>query len=199
LPPETNDCATSELGRREQAKRARTQRILDAGLALLREEHGQGLTMERVATRAEVSPMTVFNLVGNRQQLWSAMADHALGSLDLRSIFDEDPHVRATKIVDAVVRKLRSDPVVYRGLLAGWSHGGRLLAHDPTEALIDCFRAAVSQGQLTPDADVRGLGEVLAAGLIGVITQWSAGVLGDRTFGRRARAVVDVVFAAGRA
>jgi hypothetical protein len=57
----------------------------------------------------------------------------------------------------------------------------------------------VSQGQLTPDADVRGLGEVLAAGLIGVITQWSAGVLNDRTFGVRARAVVDVVFAAGRA
>jgi len=49
-------------GLRERGKRRRTERILDAGLDLLREDPQGNLTVERIADRAEVSPMTVFNL-----------------------------------------------------------------------------------------------------------------------------------------
>jgi AcrR family transcriptional regulator len=186
-------------GLRERGKRRRTERILDAALALLREEPEENLTIERIAARAEVAPMTVFNLVGNRGQLWSAMADRALEGLDIRSIVDDDPRARAHKIVDAVVRTLRSDRAVFRELLSGWSHSGHLLAHDPTNALIECLQDAVEAGQIKPDSNLHRLGDVMAAGLVGTISQWTAGLLSDRAFTNRARAVVDVVFDAAQA
>jgi AcrR family transcriptional regulator len=186
-------------GLRERGKVRRTERILDAGLELLREDPEENLTVERIAARAEVAPMTVFNLVGNREQLWSAMADRALESLDVQSITADDPQERARRIVDAVVRVLRSDAAVFRALLSGWSNGGHLLAHDPTNALIECLQEAADAGHVRADVNLRSYGEVMSAGLVGTIQQWTAGLLGDRAFGTRARAVVDVVFSAARA
>ena len=143
--------------------------------------------------------MTVFNLVGNREQLWSAMADRALEGLDVESITADDPQERARRIVDAVVRILRSDAAVFRALLSGWSKGGHVLAQDPTNALIQCLQDAADAGHIRADVNLRRYGEVMSAGLIGTIQQWTAGLLGDRAFGTRARAVVDVVFAAAKA
>jgi len=185
-------------GLRERGKRRRTERILDAALELLREDPEANLTVERIADRAEVSPMTVFNLVGNREQLWSAMADRALEGLDVQSITADNPQERARRIVDAVVRVLRSDAAVFRALLSGWSKGGHVLAHDPTNALIQCLQDAADAGQIRADVNLRRHGEVMSAGLIGTIQQWTAGLLGDRAFGTRARAVVDVVFSAAQ-
>jgi AcrR family transcriptional regulator len=185
-------------GLRERGKRRRTERILDAALELLREDPEGNLTVERIADRAEVSPMTVFNLVGNREQLWSAMADRALEGLDVQSITADNPQERARRIVDAVVRVLRSDAAVFRALLSGWSKGGHVLAHDPTNALIQCLQDAADAGHIRADVNLRRHGEVMSAGLIGTIQQWTAGLLGDRAFGTRARAVVDVVFSAAQ-
>jgi AcrR family transcriptional regulator len=186
-------------GLRERGKRRRTERILDAGLELLREDPEGNLTVERIADRAEVSPMTVFNLVGNREQLWTAMADRALERLDVQSITADDPQERARRIVDAVVRILRSDAAVFRALLSGWSYSGHMLAHDPTNALMQCLQDAADAGHIRADVNLRRHGEVMSAGLVGTIQQWTAGLLGDRAFGSRARAVVDVVFTAARA
>ncbi len=186
-------------GLRERGKRRRTERILDAALKLLSEAPDESLTVERIAARAEVSPMTVFNLVGNREQLWAAMADRALEGLDLASITADDPRERARKIVDAVVRILRSDAAVFRELLAGWSHSGRVLAHDPTNALIRCLQDEADAGRIRADVNLRRYGEVMAAGLVGTIHQWTAGLIGDRAFASRARAVVDIVFTAAQA
>ncbi len=188
----------TEPGLRERGKRRRTERILDAALEILREDPEGNLTVERIADRAEVSPMTVFNLVGNREQLWSAMADRALEGLDVQSITADNPQERARRIVDAVVRVLRSDAAVFRALLSGWSKGGHVLAHDPTNALIQCLQDAADAGHIRADVNLRRHGEVMSAGLIGTIQQWTAGLLGDRAFGTRARAVVDVVFSAAQ-
>ena len=184
----------AEPGLRERGKRRRTERILDAGLELLREEPDQLLTVERIAARAEVAPMTVFNLVGNREQLWGAMADRALEQFDVSSIDGVTPRDRARRIVEAVVRVLRSDPDVFRELLTGWGHSRRVLAHDPTRALTDCLREAVAGGSGRSDVDVRLYGEVMAAGMMGTIHQWTTGLISDRAFGIRARAVVDITF-----
>jgi AcrR family transcriptional regulator len=174
------------------------ERILDAALALLREDPEQNLTVDRIAARAEVAPMTVFNLVGNRDQLWSALADRALQDLDIEAISAGDPQDRARRIVDAVVRILCADAAVFRALLSGWSHGGSVLNHDPTEALIGCLRDAADAGQIGSGVNLRRHGEVMSAGLLGTIHQWTSGLLSDRAFRTRARAVVDVAFAAAR-
>jgi AcrR family transcriptional regulator len=193
---------TTTSGLRARNKQLRPESIVDAGLQLLRQNSEQTFTVDRVAALAGVSPMTVFNLVGTREQLWNAMADRALEGLDLSGIAEADPERRAHRIVDEVVRVLRSDAPVFRALLAGWVHSGRLLARDPSEELIGCLRDAHRQAESSGHArsrlPVRRVGEVLAAGLVGTIHQWTAGVISDRAFGMRAHAVVDVALLAVR-
>jgi AcrR family transcriptional regulator len=186
------------LGLRERGKQRRTERILDAALQLLREDPEQTLTIDRIAERAEVAPMTVYNLVGPRDQIWTALVHRALEGVDLCAISAADPRERARRIVDAYVRVLRADARVFTALLSGWGRGGRVLPDDPTDALIECLRQAAAAGQISPQANVRRHGEVIAAGFLGTIHQWTAGVLSDRGFAQRARAVVDIVFAAAR-
>jgi len=185
------------LGLREQNKRRRADRILAAALDLLREDPDQNVSVERIAQRAHVAPMTVFNLVGNRDEMWRAVADRALGALDLHAITADDPHERARQIVDAVVGVLTGDAEVFRALLSRWIQGGGLvLEHDPTDALVACLREAAEAGIVAPDANVRRYAEIIATGLIGTIHQWTSGLLSERGFRARAREIVDVVFVA---
>jgi AcrR family transcriptional regulator len=196
--PSGESADTPPLSLRERGKKRRGERILDAALQLLREDPEDNLTMDRIAARAEVAPMTVFNLIGNREQLWTALADRALESLDIHSIAASDPQLRAHRIVDSVVRILCADAAVFRALLSGWSLSGRVLEHDPTNALIGCLQDAADGGQIGPEVNLRLYGDVIAAGLVGTIHQWTAGLLSDRAFRLRARAVVDVAFTAAR-
>lgn len=192
------DASSKPVGLRERGKARRTERILDAALQLLREDPEQNLTADRIAERAEVAPMTVYNLVGTREEIWTALVDRALRDLDVSSITAPDAQERARRIVDAYVRVLRADAPVFTALLSGWSSSGRVLERDPTNALIECLQAAAAAGLLDPEVDIRRHGEVMAAALLGTIHQWTAGILSDRAFPGRARAVVDIVFAAAR-
>ena len=146
-----------------------------------------------------MAPMTVFNLVGNWDQIWSALADRALGALDVASIQADDPHERASLIVDAVVTTLVADPAVFRALLSRWSGAGRVLEHDPTDALVSCLEEAADRGMIGGGVSARRYGEVIATGLLGTIHLWTAGILSDRGLRGRAREIVDVVYAAARA
>jgi AcrR family transcriptional regulator len=186
------------LGLRERKKRERTERILAAALELLREDPDSQPTVERIAARAHVAPMTVFNLVGNWDQIWSALADLALEDLDITTAQSEDPQERARQIVDAVVRTLVADPVVFRALLSRWSGAGSVLKHDPTDALVACLEEAAQTGILAAGVSPRRYGEVMAAGLLGTIQLWTAGILSNRALRTRAQELVDIVFAAAR-
>lgn len=192
---------TSEpgLGLRERKKRERTERILSAALDLLREDPDSQPTVERIATRADVAPMTVFNLVGNWDQIWGALADLALEGLDVASIQSDDPQERARRIVDAVVSTLVADPAVFRALLSRWSGAGSVLKHDPTDAFVSCLEEAARTGMFAAGVSSRRYGEVMAAGLLGTIQLWTAGLLSNRALRTRARELVDIVFAAARA
>ena len=187
-------------GLRERGKQQRVDRILNAALEILREEPAGALTGERIAERAEVAPMTVFNLVGNREQLWAALIERALAGLDFRSVASdsEDPHARALGVVDEVTRVLCGDKRVFRALLAGWSREVPV-AGDPTEEFVRCLEAAAVAGTISAELNTRLLGELMSAGVRGVIHQWTAGLLSDRRFRRRARDMVELVFAAAQA
>jgi hypothetical protein len=130
--------------------------------------------------------------------LGDELADLALVDLDFQSISADDPQVRARRIVDAVVDVLESDAPVFRALLSGWSNSGRVLEHDPTEALVECLQEAADAGMLGAGVNLRRYGEIIATGLVGTIHQWTAGLLSDGGFRTRAREVVEVVFAAAK-
>lgn len=182
---------------RERNKRRRVGRILDAVLALIREEPDRLPTIEQVAARAEVSPMTVFNLVGTRDELWSAAVEHALRDLDYGRSVPADPRQRAEAVVAEAVRALCDDAAVFKGLLATW-RGDALLRLDPTPLLIECFAEACSIGKVR-EVDPRTCGEVVATGLLGAINQWTSGLLTDEALRARSQAILDLAFVAAEA
>jgi AcrR family transcriptional regulator len=185
-------------GLRARGKQRRRQRILEAARELLHEDPSQGLTVPRIAERAEVSPATVFNLVGPRERIWTALADHALGAVDYGSLPSTDPHARARAIMAEVARVVCADAAVFRALIVGWNETGQAMAHDPTSELTDCLRSAAREGLILADVDFHRLAQLLSAGLIGTVHQWAAGVISDRALRTRLRDLVDVTFAAAR-
>jgi hypothetical protein len=54
------------------------------------------------------------------------------------------------------------------------------------------------EGRIAAGVDVRRLGAMIFSGLVGVVHQWAAGLIGDRAMRRRARDLVDIAFAACR-
>jgi len=182
---------------RERNRRRRVGRILDAVLTLIREQPDQLPTIEQVAARAEVSPMTVFNLVGTRDQLWSAAVEHALRDLDYGRSDCPDPRQRSETIIAEAVRVLCADAAVFKGLLTTW-RGDALRRHDPTPLLVECFADARAIGAVG-EIDPRTYGEIVATGLLGAIHQWTSGMLTDQGVAARSQAIVDIAFAAAEA
>jgi AcrR family transcriptional regulator len=168
-------------------------RILEAARELLRETPDQSLTVERIAARADVSQPTVFNLVGPREKIWAALADASLERLDLDGLrVVEEPQERARAIVDAVLGMVCDDAPVFRALLANWKQSARVIHHDPTDALAGCLAACEG-------LDARRTAQLVSAGLIGLVHQWSAALITDAEAHQRGRALVDLAFLAGRA
>ena len=89
------------LGRREMNKALRRSAILGAARGLLREFEIDMITVEQVADRADVSPATVYNLVGTREAVFGALMQELLASLatELDGLSAEDPIGYAEAIV----------------------------------------------------------------------------------------------------
>jgi AcrR family transcriptional regulator len=194
------DTAHLELGLRERGKQRRVAQIIDAAEELLREQPERPLTVERIAARAEVSAPTLFNLIGPREMIWSAIADRALGELDLRSLDNiADPQARARRIVGAVIAMMCEDAPVFRALLVNWKLSAQLVDNDPTRELLACLRDAQRSGVIRRGVNLRRSAELISAGLIGIAHQWGAGLIDDAALRARGRALVDMAFAAARA
>jgi AcrR family transcriptional regulator len=120
------DLAVTENGR-ERGKRLRTQRIIGAARQLIHERPDQTPTDPEVAARAGVAPMTIFNLIGNRDDIWAALADESLADWQSVASGVTDPQKRAHKIVDEVMRIISEEAPVFRALISGWRDSGRVL------------------------------------------------------------------------
>jgi|HubBroStandDraft_3_1064219.scaffolds.fasta_scaffold310084_2 AcrR family transcriptional regulator len=188
MPSKIDDALPVAGGLRERGKRRRSKQILDAARVLLREAPDQELTVERIAARAELSPQTVYNLIGRREHIWGALADDALDALNLpRFAAIADPRVRGTAIVQAVIDMVCDDTPVFRHLLAHWAQSALFIDHDPTAALTDCF---LQVGDPRP----RRTAELVGAGLIGILHQWAAELISDDGARERGRDLVSLAF-----
>ncbi|HTD10139.1 MAG TPA: TetR/AcrR family transcriptional regulator [Solirubrobacteraceae bacterium] len=186
-------------GLRERHKHERRERILEAIRELLREQPLQTPTVERIAALADISPASVFNLVGPREQQWAALCDSLLGELDACLAFaaEEDPREQARRIVEETVQLFIADAAVYKHLVNSWEGGGPLLQENPVPRLHDALRRAQVAGMLRPDLYVEALVGHIATASGGALRHWAAGQISDAAFRTRVRFAVDVVFAAG--
>jgi AcrR family transcriptional regulator len=191
--------STPAIGLRERHKQQRRERVLKAIRELLRECPDETPTVERIAELADLSPATVFNLVGPRERQWAALCEELLGELDACLAFaaDEDPRAQAHRIVGETVELFIADAAVFRRLVNSWQRSGPLLQDSPVPRLRAALRRAQASGMLRPDLHVDALVGHIATACGGALRYWAAGEISDAAFRKRVRFAVDIVFAAG--
>lgn len=184
---------------RERHKRQRRERILEAIRLLLRECPDETPTVERIAELADLSPATVFNLLGPREQQWAALCEELLGELNACLAFaaDDDPRNQARRIVGETAELFIADAAVFRHLVNSWGRSGALLQENPVPRLRAALRRGQGTGMLRPDLHIEALAGHIATACGGALRQWAAGQISDTAFRKRVRFAVDVVFAAG--
>ena len=189
----------SPPGLRERKKAARATRVLNAAEELLAEAGSHdAVTLAQIARRADVAEMTVFNLVGNRAQIWAALAERALARIDPTADADMNPQVRARKLVDAVMAVIVGEGRLFRALMSSWTRTARVVSATPAGELAVCLADGIKQGLVVKDADVRRLAELLSVSLVGLVHHWTAELIDDKTLRTRAGDLVDLTFAAVR-
>jgi AcrR family transcriptional regulator len=186
-------------GLRERHKRERRERILEATRDLLREHPNETPTVERIAQLADLSPATVFNLIGPREQQWEALCQELLGELDACLAFAtvDDPREQARRIVGETVELFVADAAVFKHLVNSSGRSGALLQENPVPRLRAELRRAQAAGMLRADLHIEALVGHIATAAGGALRQWAAGQISDAAFRKRVRFAVDVVFAAG--
>jgi len=190
-------------GLRERKKERRRQAILDAALELLRSNDIRAVTIEQIAARAEVSPPTVYNLVGTREQLLVALVDRI--SEALVALFaapdgePQDPIEAARRAVDESVAAFVADSAAYRQIvrsLGDPAGSGSQLNVDPTLLHIRAMRGAQVQGLLRSDLDPVALGRQSLLTYIAALQMWAGGGLSDEGFRIAAQHGIATVLAA---
>lgn len=186
-------------GLRERHKRLRRERILAAIRELLRQSPQETPTVDRIAELADLSPATVFNLVGPREQQWAALCEELLGELDahLALSTEEDPREQARRIVSETAELFIADTAVFKHLVNSWQGSGPLLQENPVPRLRAALRHGQAVGMLRPELHIEALVGHIAMACGGALRHWAADQISDVAFRRRVRFAVDVVFAAG--
>ncbi|HTU78336.1 MAG TPA: TetR/AcrR family transcriptional regulator [Solirubrobacteraceae bacterium] len=187
------------VGLRERHKQQRRERILEAIRELLRDCPDETPTVERIAALADLSPATVFNLVGPREQQWAALCEELLRELDecLALAADDDPRGQARRIVSETAELFIADAAVSKHLLNSWGRSGALLQDSPLPRLRIALRRGQATGMLRSDLHIEALVGHMATACGGALRQWAADQISDAAFRKRVRFAVDVVFAAG--
>ncbi|OEJ30251.1 TetR/AcrR family transcriptional regulator [Streptomyces subrutilus] len=188
---------TAEEGLRERHKARRRLRILDATRELLREGPDSVISTERIAERAEVSPATVYNLIGPREKIWEALADGFMDELEgrLGALGAGDPR----EVVRSTVQLFVSDPTVSRRMVRGWEGSGLVLDRSPHTQLRRAMAGARARGLLRDDVDTDALAAVVSASCVGTLHQWVAALINDDRFLARSLFALDVALAAAAA
>ena len=117
------------MGRREQGKQERRERILDAAEAMIRRDRKVAFSMRELAKSADVSFVTPFNLLGSKAGVLVALLERSMESrfAALAEMRDEDPIERIFVLGDGSVRVYAEDEAFARPLI-------RALMNAPDEA-----------------------------------------------------------------
>lgn len=176
-------------GLRERNKERRRQAILEAALELLRHHPIEAVTIEQIAARAEVSPPTIYNLVGTREELLIALVDRISESLvEWFSPPDgeiADPIALARRAVDESVAAFVGDSAAYRQIVRALGEitiAGSRLNFDPVQLHVRAMRRGQELGIVRDDLDAGALGRQSLLAYLAALSAWASGEIGDEGF-----------------
>jgi AcrR family transcriptional regulator len=169
--------------RREQAKRERRARIVNATYDLLREVGVEDLSMKAVAARAEVSLSTVYNLFESKQAILARVFDQDLARFEalVEVAPAQDVLERIFAALDIAADLYEADPAFYCATMWRQPAGGGDLQLQTTlrEPRIRFWRnmvaAAVREGSLRRRTEPAVVGALMIQISGGVLGDWIAG------------------------
>jgi AcrR family transcriptional regulator len=131
---------------RQPAFHLEPDEILDAAVAILREEGLEAVSMRTVSARLGVSPIPLYSRVGNKDALLDAIAERLLADLAPELTSGEQWSEYATRWAEELHRRLREVPDASLILSARrWAYV------EASKPLVSAMRA----GGMEPDAAVR--------------------------------------------
>lgn len=178
----------ADLGRREQAKAERRQKIMAAARDMIRETGDMNLSMRELARRAEVSVATSYNLFGSKRAVVMAVLE------DERDFVQK---YQKLDVADAIERIFEAyelgygyfvrDPDFYRPLwrallTAGGKDDDTGLASPERQAQTRAawhmlLTSAQEEGLLKTDTSAEALERMLSHLAGGTLLSWSVGML----------------------
>lgn len=120
---------TRPVSRRERpAKPALTREgIVDAAMAVLRQDGVEKLTMRRIATDLDTGPASLYVYVRSTTEIHALLIDRLLADLDLTWNGRGDWHRRLHRLLVDYVELLASHPGLARSALVTWPQGAHYL------------------------------------------------------------------------
>ncbi len=168
----------------------RRERILEAARELIARNGFDGLTMRELARESQVTAPTLYNLVGNKEEvLFAAVEQQTLGFVATLERTEPD----LLSVVDATVRQLLRRPAYYKALLPVLASSE---SADPARrhvegALARQIEAAIAaldeRGELVDWADRDVLARQLRAHLDLCSLEWARGRHSSSSFRATAR------------
>lgn len=178
-------------GVRDLNKSKRRDAILDAAVALLSERANDEVSTEEIAALAGVAPATVYNLVGTRDEVVTALVARVLSRLadSIADLDPGDPIAAAQLVVDQTVAAFVANSNAFRQVIAmaQRSAANHSFGVDPSEFQVAAMRRAQQLGIIRDDLDAAAIGRQVFLSYTGAMTLWSAGRLDDAGFGTAAR------------
>lgn len=176
-----------ELTRTQRRAAANRQLIVDAAREIVATQGADALTLEAVAERADVAITTIYNRVGGRSALLTAVAEQAME--ENRSYMDAayaavgTPEERLFLAAATYARFARERPHEFRILVEPAEEPEAVariaeLTREQNGKLADAIRDAIGAGIARPDLDPDDLATMFWATLNGLLAlAWRPGAL----------------------
>lgn len=168
-----------------ERQRARRDRILEATRELVTSVGYEGLTMRELATRAKVSPTTLYNLYVNKDELlFAAVGDHMSGSLqEARALAPDPGYEQLVRIVEVLGVQVQATPAyaeaIAKALFQAAPHDAltRLLVLRTSQHCLPSFQAMESARQLRRGVDHTRTAHLLVNASWGCMLGWLKGMV----------------------
>jgi AcrR family transcriptional regulator len=179
---------------RESNKAKRRDEILAAAGRIIAAEGIDALSMRKLASAAEVSVATVYNLLGGKDDVLFALVETGMDRMDeaLARIPLDDPLARAQAVVTVSAEYFADNADVFRPVCL--AHRRRETENTRARALAEraadmqrvALHAAASAGLLLDELDLDTLGAEIFSGWDVAATQWALGRVSAAGFKARA-------------
>ncbi|MDO8410713.1 MAG: TetR/AcrR family transcriptional regulator [Phenylobacterium sp.] len=198
--PNMQNAVTSSLSLRDRGKVRRHAEIVAAATKLWRERGFENVALAEIAAAAEVSPQTVYNLIGGLDAICFAVIQQALEQLD--AVLEDTSATGVEFALEAArisADLYIADARLYRQLLARVPRmlfQGTHLGRDVVQIVIQAVAEAQTANQVSPAVDPVRLGRAIYSAYLGALYDWACGDSDNAGFREEAQIAVLAPLAA---